>query len=306
MDRRPPAWFVVLAVVALGFVCAAGDPREFAPGPDGLPARPLGAFWPAVMLVVGWIWTGIQVAGRITLQILAWSVKILWAFATRIQGALVAVGRTLLDIGRKAWDFLRLTYERVLRPAWMKFWNWFDKLRRWLDRTVGPVLRFLDSVRTHILKFYDKWVRPILDTIGIARRVLGILSSLGLEWARALDRKLRWLEEKIDLPFRIALGKINEVIGVINRVVTADGLFQRLAYIRTLQRDIDYTLRIAFNRQSRDVTPDERDAFLRADPIKSRELLLRESRTYLTTGQGPHAASISEWSQILVSRLGGP
>jgi hypothetical protein len=300
----PPLWFVllvgVLEALAWRWLVTSFDVADPRILDDGRPAL---AFWPIVLLVVGWIWTGIQVAGRITLQVLAYSVKILWAFATRIQSALVAVGRVLVDVGKQAWRFLRWTYTDVLKPAWQQFWKWFDQLRKWLDKTFGPVLRFLDAVRTHILKFYDKWVRPILDVIGFARQVLGILASLGLEWARELDRKLRWLEEKIDAPFRLVLAKLNEIVNVVNRVVTADGLFQRLAYIRSLERDMRYVGRAFVNWRSSPLTAADFDQ-LRSQVNERTEAQMRHDFAAHVSGQGgPRRAVITEMGMILRNRL---
>lgn len=292
----PPLWFLLLLValealtwrwLITSFDVTAPGPRELAP--------PALAFWGFVLMLAGWIWTGVQVAGRITLTVLAWSVKVLWAFAIAVHDAAIAIGRAFVQFGHKAWDFLRLTYDRVLRPAWTKFWEWFDKTRHWLERVFGPVLNFLERVRSWVLDFYAKWVRPILDTIDIARRLLGILASLGLDWARELDRKLRWLEEKIEAPFRLVIAKLNEIAGVINRVVTADGLFQRIAYIRTLQRDVAYVWRGLFEPVKTELTPEERDRYGQPLPGKTRAQHVSELRTYIARRDGPIAPRTNEW-----------
>jgi hypothetical protein len=292
----PPLWFVlllgVLEALAWRWVTTALDvPAD----PRAGPAPPALAFWFLVGLIASWIWTGVQVAGRITLQILAWSVKVLWAFATAVRNAAIGIGRAFVEFGHKAWDFLKLTYDNVLKPAWKQFWEWFDKARKWLDDTFGPVLRFLDAVRTHILKFYDKWVRPFVDIIGFARQVLGILASLGLDWARRLDAKLRWLEEKIEAPFRLVLAKLNEIVNVVNRVVTADGLFQRLAYIRTLQRDVAYVWRGLFEPVDTKLTPDEQSRYGQPLPGKTRAEHIAELKTYIAQQDGPIAPRVNEW-----------
>jgi hypothetical protein len=279
----PPLWFVLLLGVAEALAVRALTGSIGVGEGEGSPAPPLSlAFWPFLILVASWIWTGIQVAGRITLQILAYSVKLLWAFATRIQSALIAVGRTLIDVGKQAWRFLRWTYTDVLQPAWRQFWKWFDQLRKWLDKTFGPTLRFLDAVRTHILKFYDKWVRPILDVIGFARQVLGILASLGLEWARELDRKLRWLEEKIDAPFRLVLAKLNEIIGIVNRVVTADGLFQRVALLRSTFRDANYVVGLWWKTQYEEPSAETLENYRKQPEEKPIAFHIREFRSAIT------------------------
>lgn len=302
-DRRyvlgrpaPPFWFLLL-------LCAL----------EGLTWRALGgadrsgeiqyAFWAAVFLIASAIWTGVQVAGKVTLTILAWSVKALWAFAIAVNNGAVAVGKALVNFGSKAWQFIRLTYDEVLKPAWQFFWKWFDRLRRWIQAAVGPVLDFLDKIRQYVLGFYETYVRPILDAIGIARRVLNVLASLGLDWARALDQKLRWLEEKIDAPFRLIIQKLNEIVDVIDRVVTLDGLFQRVAYIRTLERDMRFVGRAFVNWRSLPLTPQDFEN-VRADLAtrSSRERIRGDFESRIRI-DGAAAATVREhaliWEQAI-------
>jgi hypothetical protein len=294
----PPLWFLLLLCLleAALWRSLGGLVSPAPPATSPLPDLTL-AWWAIVMLVAGWVWTGVQVAGRITLTLLSWSVKVLWAFATAINNAAVAIGRAFVEFGRKAWDFIQVTYERVLRPAWQKFWEFFDKTRRWLESVFRPVLEFLDRIRSYVLRFYETYVRPILDVIGIARRVLGILASLGLDWAQKLDEKLRWLEEKIEAPFRIAIAKINEAIGIINRVVTADGLFQRLAYVRTLERDMRYLNRAFANWRSKPTPDADFQATKKKLAAKTPAELERDAIAHIDGTGGPRAALISEMVQ---------
>lgn len=302
-DRRgllgrpaPPFWFLLLlcAIEALAWQQLGGAARD-----DGSQV----AFWQIIGLIAGAIWTGVQVAGKVALTILTWSVKLLWAFAISVNNAAIAIGRVLVNFGQKAWSFLRLTYDEVLKPAWQFFWKWFDRLRRWIQTAVGPVLDFLDKIRGWVLGFYETYVRPILDALGIARRVLNLLASLGFDWARALDAKLRWLEEKIDAPFRVVIQKLNEIVDVIDRVVTLDGLFQRVAYIRTLERDLRFVGRAIVNWRSLPITPEDFTA-IRADiAARSNRERIREDFTARVRIDGAAAATVREhaliWEQAI-------
>jgi hypothetical protein len=241
----PPLWFVVCAAVALAWLCrylVAGTPDAAPAGGHAPDIRY--AFWFWVIPVVTWIWNGIQAAARVTLEILKWMVINLSAGVARLGNGLKEIGSALLTAGRATWKFFELTYERVLKPAWLKFWRWFDKTRTWLDHTFGPTLRWLRRLRDNLLKFWKTYVRQWLDIIDATRRVLRVLSSLGLRWAAALDKRLGDLEARIERPFRLLLAKVNEVINLVNRVVTLDGLFQRVALIRSMVRDAKFTTNI--------------------------------------------------------------
>ena len=80
-----------------------------------------------------------------------------------------------------------------------------------------------------------------------------ILSSLGVAWARKLDAQLGAIEDKIERPFRYVLAKVNEIVNLVNRVITADGLFQRAALIRSLGRRLQ--VRVESNPAVASVNP---------------------------------------------------
>jgi hypothetical protein len=257
-SSSPPLWFNLVVVVVLALAlraCMHIVPALAADARHGAP--PSVAFWFFLVRIVEAIWKGVQVAGRVTLEILEWSVKALWAFAQTTANGLKGLG-LLVGRGLKGvWDFFEATYENVIKPAWLKFWRWFDKFRRWLDQTFGPVLAWLRQLRDSLLAFWKTWIRPWLDLIDVTRKGLRVLSSMGIGWARRLDAYLADLESRIEKPFLFVLSKLNEVINVVNRIVTLDGLLQRVALIRSLERDYLYAWRAAVNPWTRliDQTP---------------------------------------------------
>ncbi|HEY3042608.1 MAG TPA: hypothetical protein VGJ39_01190, partial [Vicinamibacterales bacterium] len=209
----PPPWraFALVVVLAVAVNVATGAYAQLAP-PISL------AFWGFIIALAGWIWNGVKAAGEVTLHVLAVSVNLLWGFAREIFNGLRDFGRDLLTGFRESWRFLRTLYEDVLKPAWVKFWKFIDWAKDSLDRVFRPVFKVLFRIRAELLKFYDKWIRPILDTIDVARKVLRVFSSLGLDWAKKLDQKLGQIEEKIDAPFRLLLREINRIINLVNTV----------------------------------------------------------------------------------------
>lgn len=302
----PPLWFIALTAAALGLLCRVLAPAPLAGGGAG-PDEPQIqlAFWSLIVTIASAIWTGVQVAGRVTLEILRWSVQSLWVFARSTYNAVVGFGKAAITGFRKAWDFLQATYTRVLKPAWEKFWNLFDRVRRGLESIVRPVFKFLEFLKGELLGFYQKWIRPVLDVIGIARKVLRVLTSLGVDWARALDRKLAELERRIDAPFRYALEQINQVINVLNRVVTADGLFQRLALIRSIERDIREVSRAFVNWRARPVTDEEWAALRKRATERTMEDVRRDVGDLLSTGGGKHGPWVQEMALIWTKELAG-
>lgn len=259
--------------------------------------------WGWIVTIAGWVWGGIQATIDATVIALQWAVGALWAFATSVYNGLVAVGTTVFQGFQKAWDFLKLTYEDVLKPAWSKFWTLFDRVGRWLKDTFGPVLRFLNTVRNDILKFYAKWIRPILDIIDATRGVLRVLEALHIEWAQALDNALGSIESWVNEQLQKILGPLNQIIGLVNRVVTADGLFQRVAHIRTLERDVLYASRVFTNARMRALTDDDRYAVTRSAETHSVPDVTADIEKHFASGDADvsplYDVALDDWRAIL-------
>jgi len=145
------------------------------------------------------------------------------------------------DLGfSKLWGLIRKFWDRVLFPLIQQLDRYLARLFKWLRDEFGPIIDGLLWLRKKILEWYDKWLRPIFDTIDVIRRVLGIFSFFGLEWARRIDRALAAIQAKFDEAIGKVLARLNETIDFVNRIVTIDGLLQRYTLVRSLilhQRD---------------------------------------------------------------------
>jgi len=248
------------------------------------------------------IWKGLEVAAKITLEILHWMVVNLSLVVTKLGNGLKALGSALLVGLRKSWEFLGDTYEHVLKPAWEKFWRWFDRFRKWLDDTFGPVLRFLRRVRDTLLAFWKTYVRPWLDLIDVTRRLLRVLNSLGLHWAAELDAKLGAIEDAIERPFRLLLEKLNDVINIVNGIVDGFGLFQRVVLIRSLARDYQYAWQAMANPYRKPV-PDTARTLPEIPTVYGPPDILPGIKAFLRDGSGPDAdlvhAEAAAWRQYV-------
>jgi hypothetical protein len=286
---RPPLWFELL-VALLGALAIAWVAAHFPPAPhhadDGAP-EVRQAWFAALFFVAELIWNGLQAVGQAVLVALTWSVNALWILVRAAGNAILEVGKDAIKAFRGAWKFMRALYDDVLKPAWQKFWKFVEWARHSLERIFTPIVKWLQRVRAELLKFYDKWVRPILDTIDLTRKALHILAKLHIEWAAKLDAKLGAVEDWIYEKFAEVMGKVNEAMNVVNRVVTADGLFQRLALVKSIERDAVYVYNELYN--------------LRAHPVTGGEMKLLVDKNKLPT-LSETAAQFIEYSE----RRSGP
>jgi hypothetical protein len=286
--RRVPFWFelALLGVFWLVAHLAGLDARD--PGPVAF------AWFAWLVIVAQAIWTGVQAVGQATLVALTWAVNALWLTAKAIGTGMKEFGRLFLRGGKELWGFMRATWTHVLKPVWMKFWRLVDWARRGLEDLFRPILRVLKYVRTEWLKLYDRFVRPVLDTIAIARKALRVGSALGLDWATKLDAKLGGIEAWIDAQFQKVLAEINKVINLVDRVVSADGLFQRLALVRSIERDIRYVSRAFMNWRSAAVADEDYARMRTTSRVPTIDDVLSATTDALTTNSGRYAPFVSE------------
>lgn len=241
--------------------------------------------WAFIGAVADLVWGALQTTYDYLVIALQWSVKVLWSFAVTIYNGLVDAGALIGRGFKAAWGFLDNVFTHVLPQAWTKFWTLFDRFRSWLKDVFSPVFGFLRAVRDDILGFYKDWVRPLLDIIDASRAILRVLEALHLAWAKKLDDWLGGLEAAINYPFKQLLDKLNSTIDWVNRIETADGLFQRVAHIRTLQRDIVFATRVLTNSRVRALSDDEKYRIFRAGEVQSVPQLTADLNN-MWTGQG--------------------
>ena len=294
---RVPVWFVALLAAAVALLWRAVEVKFSLPDAAGDAAPVSLAFgWGWILGIGQAIWTGIQAVGQVTLEILKWAVAKLWAFATMVYNGLRELGKDMLGAFKKVWGFTKEIYTDVLKPAWDKFFKFAKQVQDWLQQKFKPIFDLLFKWRKRLQDFYTKWVRPILDVIGITRKIIRVFELLNFKWARELDKKLAELERRIDEPFRRALTELNKVINVVNRVVTADGLFQRLALVRSVERDIREVSRAFVNWRSKPITEEEWEELRRMQRQRTPEQIRDDAAGTILRTHGPYLSLVAELS----------
>lgn len=141
--------------------------------------------------------------------------------AKTLARALVAFGR-LAGLALKR---LALWADRKLRA-----------LETYLKNKLGPVLKFLRTIKDHFDDFYKRYVRPIIDTIEFIRQLNRVLQVFHINVLRKLDDVLARLEQKIEDPFLFVRSRLTLLENWIDRIVTVDGLFRRIALLKSLSQ----------------------------------------------------------------------
>jgi hypothetical protein len=254
-----------------------------------------------------WIFGIFQTSSDAIVTSLVWAVGVLQTSVILIWNAIKDAAGLLRDGFIKVWDFFKPIYDDVLLPAWQKFWTWFQELTTWLKTTFGPILNWLVCLRKQLLDFWSKYVRPWLDLIDVTRKLLSTLAALGLSWAKALDARLSSIEQAIQAPFLYVLGKLNEIINIVNNVITLDGLIQRVALVKSIVRDYQYVGRAIVKPYVHNQTPPGTEV-TSADVNKETPAHVADAITaYMVDGTGDYASTLDElnaiWTDYLTNGL---
>lgn len=214
----------VLAVALLTWLLdRAGSPLALDHAPELRHAAVFGGIVTVLEILGSWIATAAEVTAAYTWIALQWLSTVVAAFL-RSTGAMFA----------RVWDATRIVWSDVLKPALV----WIDRNLKlaydWMRRTFQPVFDFLRDVRDRIRAFYNTFVRPVTDTIEFIRAVNRTLMVFHIDVLNKLDRVLQQVEQRIDEPFLWVEQKLNEITNWVNRIVTADGLFQRITLLKSL------------------------------------------------------------------------
>jgi hypothetical protein len=284
--RSRRAWLLELA---LGLAVALALRAH--PAPAGTPALGFLSFLiTAIVEIAKWIADEAS-----TIAVVIWNV-------------LKIVGSTLVNIGQavgrglvKVWDFFRGFYSNVIKPFVKWTWTEINRLHDWLVKEFKPILAHLRTLRTWILKAYDKWLKPIFATIDVMRAITRLLADLHVPFAQAIDRKLADLEARLMLPIRLALSAINDVVNWINRIVTLDGLFQRLTLIESLWNYTGDLWNVLLQHAPAGVSADD-NARRRAQTIEpiTAQQLADQVATYYESGGGELAPAADAYVAIVV------
>lgn len=295
MPARQP-WRRVWAELALGVVVALVVRALEPPDATAPVSVAFIGIWSGIVAVASTLWkigsTAVTVAIKYAIVGLRWAVNNLTRLiVSGLKKSAVFLARNVMTLGR----FIRTGFVALVRNM--------QRAALWLKGTLtnifGPVLRFLDRVKGYVRRIYDRFVKPVLDFIEITRRIFRLLGYLGIDWARAIDRKLGQLENLISLPFEWVVGKINELIGVINRIVTVDGLLQRVMLLTSLLRDYPMTTNMWWNGQTRPLNEFEEARYRKVPETIEPAAVAAEMRQHFATGDAEVSPLIREMVQSL-------
>lgn len=154
------------------------------------------------------------------------------------------------DLGSWTWAGIKLMWEDVIHPAL----EWVDrqvtKLHDWLNDTLDPVFCWIEDVTAHLDKWWDKYVRPVMDAIDWFKQLAGVLDFFHIHVLDSASAFLQRLEDKVE-GYRLEIrADFVKVWNALDLAIDFGGLFQRLTLLKSLRRDMPYWFRLWWSGQT--------------------------------------------------------
>jgi hypothetical protein len=207
------------------------------------------AFWQVIALIAGAIGHFIHSAADAVVAALVATVQFL-------RAGVVLLGKGLktgiFELGRGTARVLRAikTFAIDTLPKFVKWsYNKLLKFSAWLKLKLGPVLKWLKEVKCHLDDIYTKYFKPVIDTIEFIRALNRTLQVFHINVLRELDSVLAQIEQRIEEPFLWVRGKITAIENLIDRIVTFDGLLQRITLLTSMSKYAPAWINGFWNRQ---------------------------------------------------------
>lgn len=201
--------------------------------------------------------------------------------ARRLKDGIWLVARYLA----KALVEMRKLWTAVLRPMLTWAVKKVQFLEAWLKTHVAPILAFIKRLKEEFDRIYTTYVKPIIDAIEMVRQLNRVLELFHIHVLNKVDEVLAQIERKIEDPFLWVRAKITWVENWIDRIVTFDGLFQRVTLLASMAKHAPEWLNIGANFRNQPITSAGRSALARGTAIADAPGLLRDATNYMQGGR---------------------
>ena len=185
---------------------------------------------------------GIDLSAVINLinQVIAFLV----AIANFLFSLILSLVKALVAVFKIVGKFLLHIWTNYIKRGITWLASHVQKLRAWLKRTIGPIIKRLEKIK----KWYDQHILKqqlrLLQMIQAIRRFLGILRLFHIKWASALDNALVDIQNRIEHSIAIVRGTLNQIINTLALVFDPTLLIRRNALGASLLSNLGAVKRI--------------------------------------------------------------
>jgi len=148
-----------------------------------------------------------------------------------LQKIIGGVFNFVLRALRSGIGLFKVIWDKVFKRGLLKILELYGKLRGFLSRVLGPLLRWLRKIREWLDKHYWPMVKKQLEMLHRLRQIVGIFRAFNFKWAKALDERLARTEQRLIHNTRVIYAKLNELITLVS--LASDPLAVLIANTRT-------------------------------------------------------------------------
>lgn len=167
-----------------------------------------------------------------------------------LWNVLVLVAQFFLGLMGDIGKFFAHIWDNFFKGIFTRLLTAIGTFGKWLHAIFGPVVKFLRNVSRYIDRIYNRYARPILRILRIARVFLTLLRALGIKWAGKLDSILGKIQTDIQRAFLTVKQYLNVMIDLLNILADPSNLLRRPTTLLSLRRIFH-----AFIRQVTGVPP---------------------------------------------------
>lgn len=140
---------------------------------------------------------------------------ILAAVANFIWGVLVAVANFLYNLIHTVGNFLVGIFRDHILPVFRTLVNDYLRLKAWLLRVFGPIIRIIQRIRSWYLIHILPWQKLVVEIIQRVRIALEVLRFLHVKWAAKLDADLAKIQGYVTESITLVLGTLNRASTIL-------------------------------------------------------------------------------------------
>lgn len=188
-------------------------------------------------------------------------ISALGGVASAIEQILVYLFNLIIQVFQFIWNVIGIVADFMLKAfkavggLFVHLWNEFfkgiftkifsglQKLSRFLESKLRPIIQFLQKARKFIDKIYKQYVAPFMKAIQHIRQFLQILKLLHVKFAAELDKALSQIQRDVQGVFTQIRGVLNTTIDLLNILADPSKLVRKPTLILSLNRTIHALIR---------------------------------------------------------------
>lgn len=191
---------------------------------------------------------------------------------------------------------------RVLRPML----DYLRQLAEWMRRKIDFILRhyfrWISKIQEHLLRIYERFVRPVIVAIQRLRQMLYVLRLLRIRWAEKLDAELARIQNAISGALLDILRAVNFLGSWVNILVSARGLLQEPMLVNSVAEFRDDLAQLLAGTITGGISGSDVVALQRAGAARPYTETLDGARAGMVERGGPYGAAIAAAVDIARSR----